>query len=351
MSAQTPGRFLIIKLSFAGDILMALPVLRALRAAYPEAFVGWMVDERFADVLLQEPQVDRLHVLPHHRWRRMLRSPGQWAAVRREVAEFRHELREGRYEVCLDLHGMLKSALAGSWARAPHCLRRAGDRLGRLGWLFPAERIPPVGPHTIETMLPLAAALGADISEGRFDYFIPEADRAQAAELIAGHDFGAAGPLVALNAGASHPAKTWPAERFAAVASSLHESAGARIIVLGGPSEVALAEQVVSASGVPALCTAGRTSFRLLAAVLERCDTLVTGDTGPMHLAAAVGTPCVVACGSTDPAVTGPWGPGHVIVRTTYPCPPCDVRPTCTGFPCMKAIEVDDVVEAVTGLL
>jgi ADP-heptose:LPS heptosyltransferase len=202
-------------------------------------------------------------------------------------------------------------------------------------------------------MLPLAAALGADISRPHFDFAISAQARQWAEQTFAAYDFGSNGPVVALVPGTSAAHRVWPAERFAAAAAKLHHDLGARMVVLGGPGEVELAEGIVRDSGVPVLCTAGKTGFVELAAVLERCDVAISGDTGPMHLAAAVGKPVVALFGPANPERTGPYGPQHIIIQKPVPCgsQPCYGHPTCQDFACMKAIEVDEVVAAVARLV
>lgn len=351
MPPTPPERLVIIRLSAFGDIVCALPTLDALRASFPDAFIGWVVDSRFAELVASDPRIDRVHIIPLRQWARMVKSPRKWPVVRRELRAFTRGLCEADYQVSLDVQGIIKS---GSVARLIHCprnLQMAGDHLGNKQALFGGERIPALGPHLVERMLPLAAALGADVSEPRFGFFIPEEARRHAASLLDGHDFGACGPLVALNPGASVPCKTWPREGFVAVARRLREEADARIVVLGGPQEVALAEAIAREAQVGALCTAGRTGFLQLAALLEHCATVVTGDTGPMHLAAAVGRPTVALIGPTDPARTGPYGAGHVILHKPIPCRAKCTYARCRERDCMTAIGVDEVVSAVREVL
>lgn len=347
MPLSPPERILIIRMSAFGDVVCALPTLSALRASFPDAFIGWVVDSRFAELVASDPRIDRVHVIPLRQWARMLRSAGGWGVARRELRTFAHELREPHYEVALDVHGILKSGFVARLVRCPRNLQMAGDHLGNKQVLFGGERIPEFGPHLVDRMLPLAAALGADVSAPRFDFFIPEEARRDAARLLEEHDFGADGPLVALNPGASVQCKTWPAERFVAVARRLREEADARIVILGGPGDVITGEDIARQAQVGALCTAGRTGFVQLAALLEHCATVVTGDTGPMHLAAAVGRPTVALMGPTDPARTGPYGAGHVVLQEPIACRARCTYARCRDYRCMTAIGVDEVVGAV----
>lgn len=351
--AVAPKSILIVRMSAFGDIICALPTLRALRASFPAARIGWVVDERFEELLRHEPAVDDVIVVPLTRWLKSLRSPANWLRVRREIRGLRERLRDPGFEVSMDLQGILKSGFITRLAACPRNLQMAGDHLRTKQWLFRGERIPENGLHAVDRMLPLAAALGADISHPRFDFAIPEAAHQWAQQLFAAHDFGADGPVVAMVPGAFAAHRIWPGERFAAAAARLHHELGARVVVLGGPREVDLAEGIVRDSGTAALCTAGKTGFVELAAVLQRCDVVISGDTGPMHLAVAVGKPVVALFGPANPERTGPYGPQHIVIQKHVACgsQPCYAHPTCQDFACMKAIGVDEVVAAVARLV
>ncbi len=340
---------LIIKMSSAGDVIMALSVLRALRAALPDTPIGWVVDERFAELLVHEPQLTHLHVMPGRRWRKQSRSPRHWPQVIGEFLRFRADLRRPRYGVCLDFQGLLRSGYVGRLAGCRRALQLADDRLGRVQWLFPGQRVAPTGRHAVDDMMSLVAALGIEVDSPRFDFHVPPAARAHADRLLAGHDFPGQGPLIAINPGASIEAKRPPVPLLVEVARRLRERLDARIVVLGGPGDLTLAQEIVSGADVGALCTAGKTSFLQLAGVLQACDTVVSGDTGPMHLAVGVGTPVVALFGPTNPGRAGPYGSRH---RVVWKRPPAcrELRGHCSGCPepvCIRSVEATEVVDCV----
>jgi len=226
----------------------------------------------------------------------------------------------------------------------------AADHLRRLQWLFPGERCAEGGLHAVDRMLPLAAACGADMSHPTFDFHIPLPARQHAAELLA--DLSSSGsPIVALNPTASAPHRVWPPERYAELLRRIHHELGACGIVLGGPADVETSRAIVAQSGVAALSTAGKTGYLQLAAVLDACDLLVSSDTGPQHLAAALGKPVVALFGPSVPERTGPYGEGHTIIHHRLSCYPCHSHPTCRDHACMRAITVDEVLQAVAGKL
>ena len=351
MPPAGPESVLIIRMSALGDIICALPVLRAIRDSFPETRVGWVVDSRFEGLLAPDPDIHRLHVAPVSRWKKLSKSPLAWPRLMSERRGLDRELRQARYGVCLDLQGILKSGFIARAAGARRTLHMGSGRIAKRTWLFPGERIAPISPHAVERMLPLAAAIGADISNPRFDLFIPEDDRRHADALFAALPFTNSGPVIALNPGAAAVHRMWAADRFAALAGRLHSELGARVVVIGGPSETALAEGIARDSGIDPLCTAGKTTLLQLAAVLDRCEVLVTGDTGPQHIAYALGKHVVSLFGPANPLSTGPYGPGHAVIQHPFPCQPCYAHPTCKDFACMKAILVDEVLDAVARVL
>ena len=219
----------------------------------------------------------------------------------------------------------------------------------------PRATFPPAA-HHLHQYLHLATALGANREPVDPQLFVQPAEVA-AARTRFGSEIAPDRPLFGLNAGAEYgSAKRWPAERFIAAAVELRRRTGAVWWVFGGPAEVALAEGITQAirarSGAPeaAVCLAGATSLRELCAALKACDLLLTNDTGPMHVAAAVGTPVVVPFGSTSPELTGPGRPGdsrHAPLRGEAGCAPCFLRECPLDLRCLQSIARDTVVEAV----
>ena len=350
MTQAKPESILIVRMSAFGDIICALPVLRAVRASFPRARIGWVVDSRFEALLDQDPDIDELFVAPISRWKKAARSPLGWPSVVAQFTGLRRDLRRAAYEVCLDLQGIVKSALVVRMAACERNYEMAGGRIAEKRWLVAGERVPCDNPHAVTRMLPLAGAIGAAIGVPRFDLHIPQADRHYAAELLREHSFTGKGPVVALNPGAAAPHRMWPADRFAQAARRIKQQADARIVVLGGPSEVELAQRITAQADIDALCTAGKTSLLQLAALIDHCRVVVTGDTGPQHVAAALGKRVVALFGPANPDRTGPFGDGHIVIRKPFDCQPCYAHPTCTDYDCMRAIQVDEVVEAVLRL-
>jgi heptosyltransferase-2 len=212
----------------------------------------------------------------------------------------------------------------------------------------------PSASHQIHHYLRLVAAAGGSSAPLAPVLGMPEQERADARAELFTVDSGT--PVVGLNAGAEYgEAKRWPVERFAEAANRLFDTTGCRVLVFGGPSDKALAQQLAGRiQRAPTTVLAGQTSLRQLLSKLACCDVLVTNDTGPMHVAAALGIPVVVPFGSTNPDLTGPGLPGddrHALLRSQVACSPCFLRICPAEFRCMDSVGVDAIVRAAERIL
>ena len=304
MSAATP-RILICRLSAVGDVLHGLPVLNALRAAFPQALLAWVVDRRMQALLQEHPALDELIVVS----RRWLRSPG-------EVWQLRRRLRQLRFDVSIDLQGLSKSAIA-AWLSGAKRRIGFGDENGReLSRWLNNERIRTSAVHIIDRNLELLRPLGIEHPAVRFD--LPEAPAdARTVEAFL-QTAGLQAGFAILNPGAGWPSKLWPWERYAAVARHLGEVCRLpSVVVWGGASERQWAEQIVAQSAGHATL-APPTSLRELAALARRARLLVGSDTGPLHLAVAVGTACVGLYGPMSAQRNVPYGPQHIALQKMW---------------------------------
>jgi heptosyltransferase-1 len=338
MSNPEPSaRILIVRLSAIGDVLHGLPVLNALRDALPRAFLAWVVEGRAAEVLQSHKALDELIVVP----RRWLKSP-------REVIHLRRRLRALRFDLTLDLQGLSKSAIA---ARLSGARRRIGfdGRDGReLSRWLNNERVLPRRTHVIDRNLELLARLGIVDPSVRFDLEdSPSAALAAAKILDAQH---LADRFAVINPGAGWPSKLWPVDRYAAVARHLGQARALRsLVVWAGPQELAWAEAIVADSaGCAALAPA--TSLVELAAIVRRATVFIGSDTGPLHLAAAVGTPCVGLFGPMPAKRNGPYGPQHVALQKMHLTGTSRQRRSA-GPESMEAIAVEHVLAACDQIL
>ena len=292
-------RVLIVRLGAMGDILHALPGVAALRRARPKWYLGWAVEPRWRALIC----ADRIHLVNAKSW---ARSPFRGETLR-EIGTLRQELRAERYDICIDLQGAVRSALAGRLARAPRMIGEDRPREWGARWLF-GERVPTHGVHVIEQAVEVcAAAAGEPLSP-----IFPQLPVNREAELWADQELRGANqrPVVLLSPGAGWGAKRWPAERYGAVARDLQQQ-GCMVLVNAGPEEQALAAEVVRASGA----RAPQFTLERLIALTRRVCLVIAGDTGPLHLACALGKPVVGIYGPTDPSRNGPFGVPFRVLR------------------------------------
>lgn len=352
-----PRNILIIKPSSLGDIVHALPVLHGLRARYPAARIAWLVGSSFAALLENHPQINELIRFDRARFGRLWRSP----AILLEFLRFAAAIRRRRFDLVVDLQGLIRSGLIARLSGG-HSVGPAAAR--EFAWAFYSRRVrpPPGAEHAVDKNLAIAAACGAAVATPVFDLAVTDAERARARELLRGRggadggggtdSGGRDGPFIALLPGARWPSKLWPPLRFAELIDRLAQHGRPRCVLLGAPSERPIAAAIVAAP-VLAACTAppldlvGRTNLRELTAVLSLAAQVICLDSGPMHIAAALGRPIVALFGPTNPRRTGPYSPAARVVTHAVPCAPCYRRVCPLGHhDCLARLEVADVLHA-----
>jgi heptosyltransferase I len=332
-------RILIVRLGSLGDIIHTLPAAAALREAWPEARLDWVVDARQREILELVPILDRRIVLRG-------RSPRDWLAA--AVA-----LRRGRYDVAIDFQGLLKSALL---ARASGARRVVGFPLRHLrersARVFYSRTFRPGPGHVIEKNLALVRGLGrrepGNWRTGELGKWFPLRVPGETREDLHWHrlGFGADEPYALLNPGAAWPNKRWPPDRFAGLAARLRSRQALRSVVMWGPGEESLARAVAEASD-GAAAIAPRTNMADLVRLARGAAVLVSGDTGPLHVAAAVGTPIVGIYGPTDPARNGPWQARDQTLSRVAECQ-CVHRRRCRARVwCLEDAGIEDVYALV----
>jgi len=300
---RTP-RILITRLSHIGDCILAMPILNALRAHWPHARIDWVVEKPAAPLLEHHAALDELIVLP----RGWLKSPSL-------VWRLRSELRRRRYEVAIDPQSLTKSSVLGWLAGAKTRIGFAGADGRELSRWLNNRRILRTETHMVSRGLELLRPLGIVSPAVEFRVPVGQPAREMAAECVQREGIE---EFAALNPGAGWDSRLWPMERYGLVAQHLGQRHGlASLVVWAGPRERRWAEQIVSESQGRARL-APPTTLLELAAILERARLFVGSDTGPLHLAVAVGTRCVSLHGPTLAAQSGPYGPGHRALQAVY---------------------------------
>jgi ADP-heptose:LPS heptosyltransferase len=322
-----------VRLSALGDVLFALETVATLKHARPDVAIEFLVEDRFAALLEAHPQLDAVHAYPRRDTRRL---PAQLWRLRRR-----------RYDLVLDLHGILKSALPVFCARARTKVGYAapGSREGAHLVYDVAVPMPAPLPHRADMGLRLLQAIGVTAAPQPPQLTVLPPPPA----LLA----GLPRPLVLLHPGTSAFAafKRWPVARFAALAAAL-AARGLGVAVSHGPGERDLAAPVLAAAPGARAIDGGALGLRGLAGLLQQVDVAVAADTGPLHIAAAVGTPCVALFGPKDPDRYGPRAHGgrrHEVLYRDVPCRPC-TRRDCASPQCVLGVGVDEVLGAIDRL-
>jgi lipopolysaccharide heptosyltransferase I len=338
-------RILFVKLSAIGDVVQTLPALEAVKKTFPGSEIDWVVEEAAAGILEGHPLIDRLMVSRRKKWMRMLLCPSTFMRALGEIAGFLRQLRERRYDIAIDLQGLLKSGIIIGAARAKRKIGFDGTR--ELSYLFLNERMPAYDreKHALERYLDVARYLGA-VDPSPACTLPIERERAVMGERtnVLVKD---GRRLVVINPMARWKTKLWDEEKFARLADRLVTERHAVVIFTGSPDDRAITERIRGMMRENALNWAGETTLRELAALASLADLFITTDTGPMHLAAAAGAKVVALFGPTAPWRTGPYGPGHVVVRKGTVCSPCFRRNCDVGVRCMEEITVEDVMDKV----
>jgi heptosyltransferase-1 len=342
---------LIVRLSAMGDVIHTLPAAQALRETFPNAHIGWLIEERWAELLCapgtprrgprspQRPLADWVHTVNLAGWRKSLFTIPTLQAI----ARVWNDVRSVRYDVAVDLQGAIRSAVLARWSGARVIYGAAEPRESPAS-LWYTRRVVARGAHVVDQNLSVASAItGTQLkvpcvefprdpeAEGRMDRRLAET---------------AIGEFAILNPGAGWGAKRWPAERYGRVAQAL-ASRGVRSILNYGPGEEGLARESEAASGGAAV--AMKCSVTELIALTRRARLFIGGDTGPMHLAAALQIPVVAIFGPTDPARNGPYGTRSIVLRN--PASPTSHARRPEPDQGLLSISADTVVDAARCLL
>ena len=344
-------RLLIVRLSAMGDVIHTLPAAQALREAFPRAMIGWLIEERWAELLCapgaprrgprsaQRPLADWVHTVRLAGWRKSLFT----ISTLQQIAKVWNDVRAARYEVAVDLQGAIRSAVLARWSGARLVYGAAEPRESPASLWYTRQPIAR-GAHVIEQNLAIAEAVAQTKLKAprvQFPRGI-EAER-QIEQRLAE---AAVGDFAILNPGAGWGAKRWPAERYGRVARALAED-GLRSILNCGPGEDDLAREAEAASEGAAKSM--KCSITELIALTRRAKLFAGGDTGPLHLAAALRVPVVAIFGPTDPMRNGPYGTRSVVLRN--PGSPTTHARRSAPDEGMLEISPEAVVDAARGLL
>ncbi len=349
MTSSGLNRLLIVRTSAMGDIIHALPAVAALRRSLPEPTIGWVVEERWVELLCApstalagsrssgRPLVERIHTVNTKAWRRSLTALDTW----RQISESVRELRTFHYQTAIDFQGSVRSAFIARLSGAKSIYGFAHPREGPAK-MFYSERIPAPGSHVVEQNFALVEPL-ASTTKTKAD--LPKDAKAErdCDQFLRQHQLE---KFAVLNPGAGWNAKQWPTERYGEVARQLSQD-GMKCLINFGPGEEALAEAArASSQGCATLLGVSLTD---LIAFTRRASLFIGGDTGPMHLASALDIPVVALFGPTNPARNGPFGTSKIVLRS--PLSLTSHKRNAPADSGLLTITVDEVVAAARQLL
>lgn len=342
---------LMIKLSAIGDVVHTLPSLSALRRLYPEAHITWVIEEAAADLITGHPHLNRVLVSRRKRWLKEMKA-GSFGKSITEIRSLLVDLRSRPYDLVIDFHGLFKSALLAGVSGGIRKLGYASLQEG--SGLFYNEKIPEdMYKHAVDRYLDFIVHLAGKGEQppptGRPEFLIPWTDDnlRNITNLLQERRLDIVRPFVAMNPVALWDTKLWRPDSFALLADRIVGELGLPVVITGSDQErpyIAAIRQQTKAA--PILDLSGRTTLKDLACLYHRAALVVTTDSGPMHIAAAVGTPVVALFGPTDPRRTGPYGAQHLVVRKEMACSPC-FRKQCPTRACMEEISVEEVWEGI----
>ncbi|MCR5757031.1 MAG: glycosyltransferase family 9 protein [Selenomonas sp.] len=335
--------FLIVKLSAIGDVIHALPVAYALKEAYSDCHITWVVEPPAFDLVEMCPYIDEVILFEKKKFKSL-------GGFLREYGPLKRKIRQRRYDAVLDLQGLFKSAAIARLGQAPVKLgmcnmRELSDRVSK----------PVIGPnahgHIVERYLDVARALGCPVHDVRFTLEVPEREADFARQIFSQAGANMSNPYVVLAIGANWPNKRWPAECFAKLSDKLYDKKLIPVLVGGGIVDEQRAAEICSYSDIPPLNLVGRTNFKQLTYILQNARLTVGGDTGPVHLSAGMGTKTVMVMGPTDANRNGPYGQLENAIEVNRSCRYCWQRACSKKYDCLEDITVNQVVKKIEEIL
>jgi len=325
--AIDPYKILVVKPSSLGDIVHSLPFLNAINKRFPTAEVHWVVAKEFEGLLDGHPMIKRLRVINKDAWKKI----GSVKETLGELKALFRDLKKENYDLVIDLQGLLRSGIitAATGARIRIGFKEAREG-SRLFYTHKVEGGKDI--HAVDRYLKIADFLGCDMSDVRFPFPSFDSTSSPILDPSSSEDYALIVP------GARWRTKRWPPENFGEIASLLP----LKSIIVGGKADRDIADEIVAFSKGKAISLAGKTTLKELVAVIRGARLVISNDSGPMHIAAALGIPVFAIFGPTDAVRTGPYGKRHRIIRQNISCAPC-FKTQCENMRCMKNLSVEKV--------
>ncbi len=323
-------KILIIKPSALGDIVHSLPFLSVLKDTFPQAEIDWVVAHGLHKFLEGHPMIDKLWVIKKDQWKKI----GNLKYTLKEIYELKKGLENARYDVSIDLSGLLRSGIITRFSKAAIRLGFSNSDEGS-PFFYTHKIYGDMNIHAIDRYLDIAKFMGCSVKKIQYPFAPYALDNEIADQLPE--------KFIIMCPSAGKPANRWHAEKFGKLAAKLDLPT----IVIAGASETDIADNVVLNSNGKAISLAGKTSLKGLIALISKATCFVCNDTGPMHIAAALDIPVYAIFGPANPIRTGPYGTIHTVIQKQLDCIPCYAKQACSHFECMKDLSVSEVFRII----
>ena len=332
-------KILIARLDRIGDVVLSTPVIKALRDAYPDSYIAMMVRPHAREIVEGNPYLNEVIIYDKEGSHK-----GAWGNLK-----FIQELKDRKFDIAVILHPTVRTHMVLSLALIP-------ERIGydkKAGFML-TKKIPHTKQfglkHEADYALDMLRCIGIEPRDRKLCIPVHEESERKVKAVFASNGIRESDTVIAVHPGASCPSKRWSAERFARVADRLTEGYNAKVVIIASEKDRAFGDKVASLMKGPSLNLSGKTSVADLASVLKRAKLFISNDSGPVHIACAVGTPVVDIFGRNDrglsPRRWGPTGANDVVIHKEVGCEVCLAHNCKLGFKCLDAITVDEVVEA-----
>jgi 3-deoxy-D-manno-octulosonic-acid transferase/heptosyltransferase-1 len=346
---QRRKRILIIKLSAIGDVVHTIPFLEVVRNHFRDYRIDWLVEEEAAKIIEGHEALDRLIISFRKSWqKRAMKGRERWK-VPGEMFSFLRQLRSVEYDIIIDLQGLFKSGLLAGISKGKRKIASTGGREGSAFFLTETPHPVDFNRHALERYLQLAESLGCKTNDWKGEIPIRETDKTAVKRMLKENAVRIS-RLIAVNPMARWETKLWDPEKFSRLSDRLIKESSCDIIFTGSQKDRRVIDGMMASMDEKALNLSGLTNLKELAYLYSKSRLLISTDTGPMHMAAAMGCPVVALFGPTAPRRTGPYGNGHRVIRSGESCSPC-FKKRCDHPKCMVNITVEKVFSAVNDLL
>jgi heptosyltransferase-1 len=329
-------KILIIKPSSLGDIIHALPFLKAVKDTFPESRVDWVISKNLKGIIEEHPLIDNLIIFDKDSWKSVKRLPETLS----EISKLRQSLKSRHYDIVVDLQGLLRSGLIATSTRTTLKIGFADAREGSK-YLYDKRVTVNGGLHAVDRYLEIAKAIGARVKKIEFPLYVDKTAKEKIKALI-----GNINEYIVIVPSARWITKRWPAENFALLIKNI----SIPCVITGSKSEKMLTQKILNSASDNIINLCGKTDLKELTALIAGAKAVVSNDSGPMHIAVALGVPTVTIFGPTDPVKTGPYGwqtnRNFRVIRANVSCSPCRKK-RCKELICMHNVGVDVVYKAL----